>query len=69
MGSVCFQRLESEKEQEIRAKFRLVRQTFLADNPSVKGSLVMTFVFYLFVFFLFLSAFFVEICAIVVWPY
>lgn len=39
VGSICFQRLESEKEQEIRTTFRLARQIFLADNPSVKGSL------------------------------
>lgn len=42
-GSLCFQRLESGREQEIRAQFRLARQLFLADYPSVKGSLASAF--------------------------
>lgn len=42
-GSLCFQRLESGREQEIRAQFRLARQLFLADYPSVKGSLAALF--------------------------
>lgn len=39
VGSICFQRLEINHEQEIRAKFRAERQMFLQDYPSVKGSL------------------------------
>lgn len=45
MGSICFQRLEINHEQEIRAKFRVERQLFLQDYPSVKGSLNSTNLF------------------------
>lgn len=43
VGSICFQRLESGREQDIRAQFRLTRQLFLADYPNVKGSLAFFF--------------------------
>lgn len=37
VGSICFQKLEHEIDQEIRNEFRDVRRKFLDENPSVKG--------------------------------
>lgn len=37
VGSICFQKLETGVEQEIRDEFRDVRSKFLKENPSVKG--------------------------------
>lgn len=37
IGSICFQKLEHNVEQDIRDEFRDVRRKFLDENPSVKG--------------------------------
>lgn len=37
IGSICFQKLEHNVEQDIREEFREVRSKFLEENPSVKG--------------------------------
>lgn len=37
IGSICFQRLETGVEQEVRDEFRLDRQKFLQEYPNVKG--------------------------------
>lgn len=37
VGSICFQKLEHEIDQDIRNEFRAVRIKFLEENPGVKG--------------------------------
>lgn len=37
VGSICFQRLESEMELDIRDEFRETRKSFLDEHPEVKG--------------------------------
>lgn len=38
IGSICFQRLETEMEESVRYEFRETRKLFLEENPEVKGS-------------------------------
>lgn len=37
IGSICFQRLETGVEQQVRDEFRSDRQKFLQEYPNVKG--------------------------------
>lgn len=37
VGSICFQKLEHEIDQEIRSDFRDVRRKFLEEHSNVKG--------------------------------
>lgn len=37
VGSICFQKLEHEIDQEIRSEFRDVRRKFIEEHPDVKG--------------------------------
>lgn len=37
IGSICFQRLETGVEQQVRDEFRIDRQKFLQQYPNVKG--------------------------------
>lgn len=37
IGSICFQRLETGVEQQVRDEFRNDRQKFLQEYPNVKG--------------------------------
>lgn len=37
IGSICFQRLETGVEQQVRDEFRVDRQKFLQEYPNVKG--------------------------------